>query len=114
MVLRSLGMTFTHLTRLWEACTQLRAARGSRRGSNGDDPSNWRSLADVKSLNHSRCTSSRTEAVDEDALSFTSASTTGTCTKLQGDADLVEWWSASPVASPQPSTAAKWPNRPVA
>ena len=103
-------MTFTHPTRLWEACKQLRAAGGSRRGSKCDGPSNWRSLADV-SLNHSQCISRRTEEVDEDALSFTSASTTGTCTKLQGDAHLVEWWSASPEASPQPSTPAEWPNR---
>ena len=45
-------MTFTHPTRLWEACKQLRAASGSRRRSKCDGPSNWRSLADV-SLNHS-------------------------------------------------------------
>ena len=108
--LQSLSMTFTHPTRLWEACKQLRAAGGSRRGSKCDGPSNWRSLADV-SLNHSRCISRRTEEVDDAALSFTSASTTGTCTKLQGDAHLVEWWSASPEASPQPSTPAEWPNR---
>ena len=113
LVLQSLSMTFTHPTRLWEACKRLRsAASGSRRGSKCDGRfrSNWRSLADV-SLSHSRCTSRRTEEVDEDALSFTSASTTGPCTKLQGDAHLVEWWSASPEASPQPSTAAEWPNR---
>ena len=109
LVLQSLSMTFAHPTRLWEACKQLRAAGGSRRGSKCDGPSNWRSLADV-SLNHSRCISRRTEEVDEDALSFTSASTTGTCTKLQGE-HLVEWWSASPEESPQPSTAAEWPNR---
>ena len=108
--LQSLSMTFTHPTRLWEACKQLRAAGGSRRGSKCDGPSNWRSLADV-SLNDPRCISRRTVEVDEDALSFTSASTTGTCTKLQGDAHLVEWWSASPEASPQPSTPAEWPNR---
>ena len=110
VVLQNLSMTFTHPTRLWEACKQLRAAGGSRRASKCDGPSNWRSLADV-SLNHSRCISRRTEEVDDDALSFTSASTTGTCTKLQGDAHLVEWWSASPEASPQPSTPAEWPNR---
>eukprot|EP00321_Phaeocystis_globosa_P002910 CAMPEP_0118847148 /NCGR_PEP_ID=MMETSP1162-20130426/92823_1 /TAXON_ID=33656 /ORGANISM="Phaeocystis Sp, Strain CCMP2710" /LENGTH=112 /DNA_ID=CAMNT_0006779339 /DNA_START=676 /DNA_END=1010 /DNA_ORIENTATION=+ len=98
-------MTFTHPTRLWEACKRLRAAGGSRRGSKCDGPSNWRALADV-SLNDSPCISRRTVEVDEDALSFTSASTTGTCTKLQGDAHLVEWWSASPEASPQERAAA--------
>ena len=96
--------------RLWDAWIGLckRLTRWSRSRSR-DEPLR-RPLADV-SLNHSRCTSRRTEEVDEDALSFTSASTTGTCTKLQGDAHLVEWWSASPEASPQPSTAAEWPNR---